>query len=322
MYLFKTNDSTTSIESIKDNNKIILNCIKNFKAVCNSDENVWGQLILIFYQHEEIYNIDDSSEEFEKDNIFINLMEEVESSGLIGSIYTRFYGMYDDTISDYLSIRCGISSVNLPTYIEGIYEDEKLRIKESEMTSASGIRGEPYEVTNQINYNQGYKYSDELVSRFASYFGKEYAKSHSHISFVDDEWGKCEMYFLDSKFINDSFDNVKCKYGVNVYILQSGEIVFTTPISKKYGPSNVSFVQSCIDNDKNSRYQDCFLKRMWNNSDYVFACYADLSLINTLKFQINASIKEDITYFYKESIGRLLSFLESYADYIADEYDR
>ena len=326
MILKKVIDKKEIVDNMDKAKKIIEKSIKTFIDDCKNNNNIWGQIRLIFSNHQEIYNIDDDY--FENDNYetennpFIVLMKEITGEDLYCSIYTRFSSEDLDSIDEYFSIKCGISSIDLNTYIEGTYENDELKFEEKEITSVSGIRGEPYEVTNQINYNQGYKYSDILIKRFIEISGKDIVQNTVPIPIEIDDWGLCSMFVIDANSVNKKAKDFKCKNDYIVYIKESGEVFFTTAVSKKYDCSNKDYIDNCIEQAENSKFQNCFVKRMWFEGDFVFACYSDLSIINTIKFEINAAIKEDMTNFYNYNIFNLIKFLEKFADYIANDFDR
>ena len=161
------------IRTKKQARKIIQDYIEEFFHM-EKEDDVWGQLTLLFKDHQEVYDIDDSYDDLmeEEDNPFNELRKEIIAKDLIGSIYVHYEDEDDDT-----TVTCGISSIFLNIYVEGYKakDDESVTFSEEDLNGR--LLGEPFEITRLIDYYKGCQYSDELIKNFNIYMGEEDAYS-------------------------------------------------------------------------------------------------------------------------------------------------
>ena len=209
------------------------------------DGGVWGQIVLLFKDHQEVYDIDDSYDELENEEYgpFDELCEDIIKQDLIGTIYVHYEDEDDDSI-----VTCGISSIFLDSYIRGFkYGNTEVTLTDD--GSDIDVCGEPWAITKYIEFNRGCKYYKLLVKKFNILIGETDEFAHLAIPMNVEGWGDCHMFILDPETINRLFDK-KVKNDYCFYILNTGIIAVVTPLSLKYNSNDKAFVSICLDNGK------------------------------------------------------------------------
>lgn len=327
MILKKINTDVVQIKNVKQAKQKINDSIDEFINDCKMKPNLWGQLYLYFEKHEEIYDIDDICSEddsVDEDSIYGELMSEINERELLCSVFVRFGCPNIDTIDNYSFIYSGVSSIYLKNYVECSRETNgKIEYNDKSMFD-KGIIGEPYEVTKWINRNQNFEYTSDLVERFNSFLCPNNITGPSP-SVVDDEWGECHLFIYNKKFFAKIFDKVRYKNDYFFFILDSGELVIATPVSMKHDSFEDKFYKDCLKRANNYEINGFFLREFnYKNKDLIFACYADTSIIGSLKFQILNQVKEEdvMHLLYKTNILTFMHILEEFSDAVAGNYDR
>lgn len=312
---------TLEIRTKKQARKIIQNYIEEFFYTEKGDD-VWGQLTLLFKDHQEVYDIDDSYDDLmeEENNPFKELRKEIIAKDLIGSIYIHYEDEDDDT-----TVTCGISSIFLNNYIEGYKSNDDESVAFSEEDPNDRLIGEPFEITGLIDYYKGCQYSDELVKNFNIYMGEEDAYSHFPVPMTLDLWGQCHVFSYDPESIFRLF-NKKVKNDYVFYVLDSGEIVITTALSYKHNLKDSSFVRECIKRGKEMS-ETIFQTGLYYKGEYLFACYSEMSVINALKlFNDDDPNKEEnlkiVPGLMRANISMALDYIEKYCNEVCGKSER
>lgn len=312
---------TLEIKTKKQAKETIKEYIDEFFEL-EKEDGVWGQLVLIFKDHQEVYDIDDPFDDLleEENNPFDELRKEIITKDLIGSIYVH----YDDEDSD-TRVTCGIASIFLNCYIEGYKDKEDEKVTFSDEDLNAGLRGDPWEITRWIDYYKGCQYSEELVKNFNTYMGEDDEFSHFPMPMNVEGWGDCHVFVYDPKSIFRLFKR-KVKNDYIFYVLDTGEIVVTTALSYKYTLSDSAFVRDCRKNGDEYGSADIFQTGLYYKGKHLFACHSDMSEINAIKLFKSVPKNEDnelsVSVLLKANIGIVFEYLENYCNEVCKKYER
>ena len=284
------------------------------------DDGVWGRLVLLFKEHQEVYDIDDSYDELEEDENgpFDELCDEIIKEDLIGSIYVHYLDEDHDSI-----VICGISSRFLDSYIGG-FKSENEEVEFTDDGPDMGVRGEPWAITRYIDLYKGSQYYKLLVKKFNILIGEKDEYAHFAMPMKVEGWGDCHLFRLDAETINRLF-NKRVKNDFLFYILNTGIIVILTPLSLKYTISDNNFVASCSVNgrdDGNTNISQMGL--YYQNGTRLMACYYDGSVIDAVKMLkgITKETESTISSLTRMNMGTIIEDIEDYCNTVCSEFDR
>lgn len=315
MILKKVIQNTFEIKTEKQAQKLICEKINAFCETENDD--VWGEIVLLFDDHQEVYDVDDCYDDLvdEEDNHFDELVRRINIDNLIGTIYVH----YDDEF-DREHVTCGISSVYLKAYIAGnkFYTDTNVEFEYDNMRTGKVI-GEPCEVTRWVDYNKGKLYSDDLIKKFNLYMGEKDQYSHFCIPMTFDSWGDCEVFVYNPSSIKKLFKKT-VKNDYMFFILESGELIIATALSNKYTMRDDIFVRECGERGSDLGREDIFQTGFYFKNDYyLFACLSTLTVIDAIKYCKGYCMKKQDDSYDDSLVFELVkSNMDIYIDYIED----
>lgn len=323
MYFNTEIKGTLEIKNKDQAKEIIEEYIDEFINL-EKEDGVWGQLVLVFKDHQEVYDIDDPfCDLLEEDNPFAELSKDigVDAKKLISTIYIHYYNEDDDT-----RVGCNLSSVFLNCCVEGYKNNNDEHVAFMDENLNKGLSGDPWEITRRIDINKGRQYSEELVKNFNVYMGGErYDLDHFPIKTFVDGWGVCDELVYTPKQIFKLL-NKKVKNDYLFYILETGEIVILTALSLNYELSDTNFVNHCKEKGEEYGSQDIFQCEVEYKKWHLFAAYSDMSVINSIKFHKRIPKNEDdqavISALLRMNFSMIFDCIENYCNEVCGKYKR